>query len=52
MIGSNCPEPLHAHNGSPSDQVAPLSLEISMAMWGVGQFPGQGLGSPYRVVTR
>ncbi len=48
MIGSNWPEPLHAHRGAPWVQVAPPSEEISSAIHGVGQLPEQGFGA-YRV---
>ena len=45
MIGSNCPEPLQAHSGAPWLQVAPPSEEISSAIHGDGQLPGQGLAA-------
>src|SRR5690242_18453748 len=49
MIGSNWPEPLHAHSGTALLQVAPLSVLRSMAMYGVGQLPGHGFVAAYRV---
>ncbi|HZB79608.1 MAG TPA: hypothetical protein VE522_07175 [Actinomycetota bacterium] len=45
MIGSNCPDPLHAHSGLPALHVTPPSEEISSAVNGDGQFPGQGFGA-------
>ena len=45
MIGSNCPDPLHAHNGRCAPQVAPPSLDTDSAIHGEGQFPGQGLAA-------
>ena len=50
MIGSNCPEPLHAQSGTPWLHVAPPSEEISSAIHGNGQLPGHGFGA-YRVVS-
>src|SRR5687768_3037753 len=52
MIGSYCPSPLQAQRGTPLLHVIPLSLEISRTICGVGQLPGQGFASPYRVVRR
>ena len=46
MIGSNCPDPLHAQSGRGAPNVCPPSRETSSAMKGVGQLPGQGFGSP------
>ena len=46
MIGSNCPEPLHAHSGFAAPNVAPPSLLTRSEMWGVGQLPLQGFSTP------
>ena len=43
MIGSNWPEPLHAHSGLPAPHVAPPSALMVSEMNGVGQLPGHGL---------
>jgi hypothetical protein len=51
-IGSYCPSPLQGHSGTLSLHVCPLSLEIEIAMCGIGQLPGHGLASPYRVASR
>ena len=39
MIGSNWPEPLHAHSGFVAAQLTPPSALIASAMYGVGQLP-------------
>ena len=45
MIGSNCPDPLHAQSGLSALQVAPPSDEISSAIHGEGQPPEQGFSA-------
>ena len=46
MIGSNWPPPLHAHSGFDGPNVAPPSLLMRRAVYGVGQLPGHGLPPP------